>query len=305
MSEYLQPGGFEKCLALSSDDYKMIGNEMDELSRAAYRGGPDGLLARWDYYQMAEQPIDFHNLAIEQSGVLSTDRVLDVGCGTGDLLLKLRNDFAHTGALVGLDLNTEMFSQTARQEHDNDRRSLSFLSASAERIPLVTNSIDVTYSMFMLYHVQNAAYALFEMARVTRPGGTIVIATSGENNKLRHRGFETAIADYLDVLPPRPFSAQFDSDVADVTLPLFFEVERVELQSCDAIVTDKTLPDYLASLTTMRSDYSPEISDSRWLKALDAVVVPQIMAEIETNGSFRDTIDRHLYICRNKQPYNV
>ena len=302
MSEYLQPNGFEGLSGgFSQEDIDLFNSEIDKMSHDVYDNGSEGLRARWDYYQLSERPVDFHDLAIEKTVKNASNTILDVGCGTGILLAKLRENHAHIGPLVGIDPNRGMFCSTINAERENPQTvALDFLETSAERLPIATASVDNVFSMFMLYHVQNVGYALSEMARVTKPDGSIAIATSGDGNKSQHRKFEAAIASYSGVLPPRPFSAHFDNDVANLTLPLFFkEVEKADPQICDAIITAETLPIYLASLASMREDYIPKISTEEWLRAVNAVVIPPIMADIEKNGCFRDTIERYLYICKN------
>lgn len=301
MSEHLQDKVLRELLAELDESPRYLGNEMDELSRSAYSKGPSALLARWGYYNLAEEPLDFHKRAIEKSGVDPNDTVLDLGCGTGMLMAKLRDDFDHEGPLIGLDPSRNMFLGTKEEDEDNEvQNPISFLQASAERLPLKKDSIDRTFGMFMLYHVQEASYALSEMSRVTKPDGTVMIATSGDNNKVKHRDFEIDIINFLRVFPTRPYSAHFDSDVAEITLPLFFDtVEELEPQAGDVVVTEETLPVYLRSLETIREDFIIEVSDERWARAIGAVVLPTIMADIEANGEFRDSIERHLYICSN------
>jgi ubiquinone/menaquinone biosynthesis C-methylase UbiE len=90
--------------------------------------------------------------------------VLEVGCGTGLVMLRLR-EFART--VRGVDLSPGMLEK-AKQ------RGLDVTLGSATELPFERDSFDVTCSFKVLAHVPEIERALAEMARVTRPGGMIL-----------------------------------------------------------------------------------------------------------------------------------
>src|SRR5262245_24014448 len=90
--------------------------------------------------------------------------VLEVGCGTGLVLLPLR-EFARRAA--GVDLSPGMLEK-AKQ------RGLDVTLGSATALPFDSNQFDVTCSFKVLAHVPEIEKALAEMARVTRPGGVVL-----------------------------------------------------------------------------------------------------------------------------------
>lgn len=90
--------------------------------------------------------------------------VLEVGCGTGLVLARIRA-FARTAR--GVDLSPGML-ELAKQ------RGLDVVEGSATALPFADGSFDVTCSFKVLAHVPGIETALAEMARVTRPGGRIL-----------------------------------------------------------------------------------------------------------------------------------
>ena len=92
-------------------------------------------------------------------------RVLEVGCGTG---LILRHIAPVADLAVGLDISPGMLEQARR-------RGLNVVRASASELPFADSSFDLVYSFKVLSHVQQIDRALFEMARVTRPGGKLLL----------------------------------------------------------------------------------------------------------------------------------
>ncbi len=90
--------------------------------------------------------------------------VLEAGCGTG-LLLQRTGSFASKA--VGLDLSRGML-QTANQ------RGLPVVQGSITDLPFADAHFDLVYSMKVLPHIPPIQEALAEMARVLRPGGTLL-----------------------------------------------------------------------------------------------------------------------------------
>lgn len=90
--------------------------------------------------------------------------ILEVGCGTGLVLQRLRQ-FARTAR--GVDLSPGML-QKARA------RGLDVVEGSATALPFEDASFDVACSFKVLAHIPEIEKALSEMARVTRPGGHVV-----------------------------------------------------------------------------------------------------------------------------------
>ncbi len=92
-------------------------------------------------------------------------RTLEVGCGTGLILRETDDVAAHA---TGVDLSHGMLRLA-------QRRQLSVIQGSATKLPLPNDAFDLVYSFKVLAHVPDLGQALREMARVTRPGGTLVL----------------------------------------------------------------------------------------------------------------------------------
>jgi ubiquinone/menaquinone biosynthesis C-methylase UbiE len=91
--------------------------------------------------------------------------ILEAGCGTGLLLAEA----ARVGrSAIGLDLSAGMLTR-ARD------RGLPVVQASLTQIPLPDGAVDLVYSMKVLAHVPPIRQAVAELARVTRPGGHLLL----------------------------------------------------------------------------------------------------------------------------------
>ena len=102
-------------------------------------------------------------------------RVLEAGCGTGLILRRLAERAASAS---GVDLSGGMLAQA------RDKR-LVVAQATLERLPFPDAAFDLVCSFKVLAHVRAIEAALAELARVTRPGGTMVLEFYNTHS-LRH-----------------------------------------------------------------------------------------------------------------------
>jgi ubiquinone/menaquinone biosynthesis C-methylase UbiE len=103
--------------------------------------------------------------------------VLDVGCGTGTLLLSVAQKNGPTGRVAGVDPSAE---QIARARAKAARRGLSieFQIGVIEQLPFPDQTFDVVFSTLMMHHLPAPLkrQGLAEIARVLRPEGHLVLA---------------------------------------------------------------------------------------------------------------------------------
>ncbi len=99
-------------------------------------------------------------------------RVLDLCCGTGDLVLALE---AERGSAVwGCDFSRPMLEVARRKFTASDSDS-SLIEADALHLPLPAGSIDLVTVAFGFRNLANYRAGLEEMSRVLRPGGVAAI----------------------------------------------------------------------------------------------------------------------------------
>ena len=94
---------------------------------------------------------------------------LDVGCGTGALTQAILRGNAPASVLA-IDTATGFIAVARRQV--NDARA-NFQTGAAQALPLTGGSVDALVSGLVLNFTPDPARSLTEMARVTRPGGTV------------------------------------------------------------------------------------------------------------------------------------
>jgi ubiquinone/menaquinone biosynthesis C-methylase UbiE len=116
---------------------------------------------------------DAHWRLVAQTGIERGATVLEIGCGTGNLLLLAAR--AVPGAtLIGLDPDPAVLATAARKAR-RAGATLRLDRGYADRLPYPDGSVDRVLSAFMLHHlpVNQQHDALREVRRVLAPGGRL------------------------------------------------------------------------------------------------------------------------------------
>jgi len=104
---------------------------------------------------------------LDAARIRSGDRVLDLACGTGDLVDGAR---ARGARVIGADFSREMLRGARTRE-----TGASFVQADAQDLPLPDATMRVVTCGFALRNFASLDVALREMARVLAPGGRIAL----------------------------------------------------------------------------------------------------------------------------------
>jgi len=96
--------------------------------------------------------------------------VLDIGCGTGEVLSKLAE--REGLSLAGLDLSPEMIGMARQKLGDRD----DLRAGDVEELPWPNGSFDVVLCLDSFHHYPRPFDALAEMWRVISEGGRLILA---------------------------------------------------------------------------------------------------------------------------------
>lgn len=148
----------------------------ERTSRAITRANYDRLSPWYDRIAASERPLraaGLHLLAAELG-----ERVLEIGCGTGQSLLALARAVGPHGSAVGLDLSPGMLAQAAQNlaaAHLADRAVL--LEGDAARLPFPPQQFDAAFISFTLelFPLAEIPVVLGEIKRVLRPQARLAV----------------------------------------------------------------------------------------------------------------------------------
>lgn len=140
-------------------------------------------------------------IAAEEACGVKGGRILEVGVGTGISL----PDYAHRNRIVGVDLCEPMLRQAVERVAEHKLTHVDILSVmDAERLALPDASFDVVVAQFVITAVPNPEATLDEFARVTRPGGEIVLVNHIGAESGPRKVFEACFAPVARKLGWRP-----------------------------------------------------------------------------------------------------
>jgi ubiquinone/menaquinone biosynthesis C-methylase UbiE len=142
-------------------------SETEPIRREYARLAPD-YDRRWAHYlratlDLALEPLDDDNLDLHQ--------VLDVPCGTGELVRRLLARRPNL-QIVGVDVTGEMLCQAASKDVTS---TVTWLQADVCQLPLADHTFDVAVCANSFHYFRSPEASLREFRRVLRPGGQLVL----------------------------------------------------------------------------------------------------------------------------------
>lgn len=192
------------------------------------------------------------------------DRVLDVGCGVGDLTLALWEAVQPGGTVTGLDVSASVLERAAAGA--GERPGLSWVHAPAQDVARASEpgSADAVVSVAALHWVPGADHhrVLTGIARALRPGGRLRVDMGGAGQ----------LAEVLAVLD------EVSASHGGAPCPLFFPdadtyralagTAGLVVERCELVDQRRDLGDARAVSAWLGSQvlpaYRPGIADQEW-----------------------------------------
>ena len=147
--------------------------------------GKDWLLPIYDPLSTLLGVERVHRRLLEQADVQPGSRILEVGCGTGNLAV-LAKRLIPAAEVTGIDPDPKALAR-ARRKAQRRGVLVRFDLAYAEQLPFPDASFDRVLSALMLHHLGSQAKvpALREVRRVLKPGGSLHLADFDDGGHAR------------------------------------------------------------------------------------------------------------------------
>jgi SAM-dependent methyltransferase len=163
------------------------------------------------------------HVVVDKASVGLEDRVLDLGCGTGNAALLAA---VHSARVTGIDPAARLLD-VARARAAREGKEVNFLVGEASAMPLEDSSTDVMVSVFAVIFAPDPHAAAAEIARVLAPGGRIVLSAwvpSGTMFTLNAAAGET-VRNALGAPEPERFAWHDPDALTGLFAPHGFAVE--------------------------------------------------------------------------------
>jgi SAM-dependent methyltransferase len=160
------------------------------------------------------------------------ERALDAGTGTGALAFALAPQVRE---VVAVDLVPELLAEARKRAADFP--NVIFVEGDVTQLPPDLGEFDLVGSLRTLHHVRRTELAVAELARVTRPGGLVLVVD------------QVAPADPLVALELDRFERARDPThqrtLADADFRHFFEANELRCLRTDFVPETRDLERYL------------------------------------------------------------
>jgi SAM-dependent methyltransferase len=194
-----------------------------------------------NYEHTAAQLLPAAEVVVDRAAPAEGERVVDVGCGTGNAALLAA---ARGARVTGIDPAPRLL-EVARDQAAAQSCDATFALGEAAALPLLDGEADVVLSVFGVIFAPNAVAAAAEMARVTAPAGRIVLSAwvpDGAIHDAAQLAQETVRRAVGAPAGPPPFAWHDRDALAGLLGPHGFEV-AVEVERF--VFTAKSARDYL------------------------------------------------------------
>lgn len=165
--------------------------------------------------------------------------VLDVGCGTGALLLYLLNQesIPESVNFIGVDLNPEMLILAEKKSCSLKKRArISWIKENAENLSLENNYCNLVYCQQGIQYISNKLLALAEIYRVMAPQGRFIATTWSKIEDCI--GYKCLADAVLNVLGDSAHTALYAPFSYSQSIDFASAVKKTGFESVDVTVID-------------------------------------------------------------------
>jgi ubiquinone/menaquinone biosynthesis C-methylase UbiE len=131
------------------------------------------------FVKMAFSEEKFREHIIQSADILPNHRVIDLGCGTASLIIKIKQKYPEA-RVIGLDGDATILG-IARKKIDSLKLDIALEEGMIFKLPYSDNSFDRVFTTLALHHLKKPERenAIEEMFRILAPKGEIFVADFG------------------------------------------------------------------------------------------------------------------------------
>jgi 2-polyprenyl-3-methyl-5-hydroxy-6-metoxy-1,4-benzoquinol methylase len=112
--------------------------------------------------------------SLKRAGLRPGLRVLEVGCGSGNMACWVAEQVGSRGSVVGIDNSAGQIALAQEQAAARGLKNIEFQTADAYSPRLPEGSFDLAFCRLVLMHLMHPVDALAAMRSLVKPGGTVL-----------------------------------------------------------------------------------------------------------------------------------
>ena len=209
----------------------------------------------------------FGNWIVSNYKIEKGMKVLELGCGTGDMWKNRQSLVRDCSKLILSDFSEGMIAKT--KENVGNYDNIEYKVLDIQEIPYEDETFDIVIANMMLYHVPDIYKGLAEVRRVLKRGGSFYCATYGEHGIIEYLSEILATYGVEDNIN-KSFTLQNGYDILS---KLFSKVEKLEYVDSLAVTNVDDMVDYIYSLSGMTT-----------LNHVPKQIIKEILMQNLTNG---------------------
>lgn len=187
----------------------------------------------------------FGNWIVSNYEIKEGMRILELGCGTGDMWKEHMKLLDNVSEIVLTDFSAGML-QSAKDLLGN-HQNISYEVVDIQNIPYEDNSFDIVIANMMLYHVPDIHKGLEEVGRVLKTDGSFYCATYGENGIVEY--ISSLLKPYdVEEKINKNFTLQSGKEILSFH---FRTINRYDYEDALEVTDIDDLIDYIYSLSSM------------------------------------------------------
>jgi DNA-binding transcriptional MerR regulator/precorrin-6B methylase 2 len=205
------------------------------------------------HQEYSTNPVRWFPWIFQELHIKPGQKILEIGCGTGELWLENRDRIPPGTKLILSDKSQGMIEDVQNRLNQIDKTDIieetqvETMVFDCQKIPFPDESFDLVIANHLLFYIKDRQQVLLEVKRVLKPGGTFVCSTYGKD----HMKEITQLVQDFDadiVLSEKNLYEEFGLENGKEELLMVFpEVEEKRYE--DELVVDKAEPivDYILS----------------------------------------------------------